>query len=160
MPIGVSVSTSAIPVTITKGEVAQLQSHTHWVEHVVTLPTLDDCTTAAADNIYLPLDFLNGGSIEEVFGSVETSPASTALVFRVEKCTQANLDGTPSWTTILSTNGTIAVGERTTAGASGVDPVVSVTTFAKWDHLRLYIVTGNATAKRLTVTVRLKVKNV
>lgn len=105
---------------------------------------------------WVPMKFGVGLSVTEVYAVLKTGP-TTAVTVEVEKCTQANIDGTPSWVSVFSTVLTIDAGERssdTAATPAVLDGTGKV--LADGDHLRMRVTDIGTDGADLTVFVVLK----
>jgi hypothetical protein len=97
---------------------------------------------------------LAAGDIVAVYAVLKT-PGTSETTIDVLKCTQTDIDGTPSWVSIFSTPLTLDADERSSNTAE-VPAVLGTTEWTANDHLRLNVDVAGTGADNLTVKVRVR----
>lgn len=83
---------------------------------------------------------------------------STATTMRIEKTSQADIDGAASgWASIMSTVLTIDASERSSNTATA--PVFSTTTIAPGEHVRVFVIGAGTGVGDIQVFLSMKIKN-
>lgn len=92
-------------------------------------------------------------AFEDAYAVLKTQ-GSTATTITIEKCTQANIDGTQSWGSIFSTALTIDANEQSSNTAAAAHAFTG--SLAVSDHLRLNITGIGTSAAGITITLVLR----
>jgi hypothetical protein len=107
--------------------------------------------------IYIRLDEAGAaGDILSAYAILGTPGTSTSTI-DILTCTQANIDGTPSWTTIFTNKLLFDANEKSTNTASTAASL-NVTQWAANDHFRINVDTAGTDAANLTVKLKVRVK--
>lgn len=96
------------------------------------------------------------GNIVDVYASL-TTPGTTETTIRIEKCSQADIDGTPAWFDVLSTPLTIDPNEKSSKTAD-VSSIIGLKAVGADDHLRIVIDSAVNGSRDLTIEVKIKLK--
>lgn len=97
------------------------------------------------------------GDIISAYAVLGTA-GSTATTVDILTCSQTNIDGTPTWTTIFTNKLLLDANERSTNTASTAASL-NVTSWTANDHFRLNVDTAGTSAANLTVTLKIRCKN-
>ena len=115
-------------------------------------------TLATGDpGIWIRLDEAGAsGDIISAYGVLATD-GTTSTTIDILKCSQTNIDGTPSWSTIFTNKLLFDANESSTNTASTA-PSLSVTSWTANDHFRLNVDTAGTSAANATIKMKIRVK--
>ena len=136
---------------------AARSDHEHYIYHylVFVVPgvlfTGDKAGWLRIENLGANGDILSAYAVLKTAGSTSTT-------IDILKCSQANIDGVPSWSTIFTNKITIDANERS-SNTAATPPSFSATSWSANDHFRINIDAAGTNASELTVMLKIRSKN-
>ena len=84
---------------------------------------------------------------------------STASTADILISSQTNVDGTPSWASIFTTNKLLIDANERSTNTASTAANLTTTSWSANDHFRLNVDTAGTSAANLTVKMKIRVKN-
>ncbi len=134
---------------------AARNDHVHKVTHLISFPTSNSPSTG--DNAdWVPNKWGTTIDIVDAYAVTKVA-ASSSTTINIYYATQAQIDGSLTWTSIFSTPVTINSGHRSSNTATA--PVLSKTTLLAGEHLKMEITTLGTGLGKTAVYLRVKAPN-